>query len=819
MFDIILEDACVGNLKHVSLSLPRDKLIVFTGVSGSGKSTLAKDVIYMECQRQYLEAINLQGIPKPNIKSMKHTSPAIIVTQHSYNKNPRSTVGTITNLYTDLRMIYEKLGERTCDMCKKTIRPYDCIEEIEKQGNEFQVYLFCPHCGNRMPSITRSHFSYNTREGACPKCHGMGTVFTPKVETILDETKSIQDGGVRYFEKRFGVYQSEIFFKALQFYQVAGLKSLPIKDLSEQQRAILLYGVESVEVRNLFLNHKIPKKVSEGKFEGVIPILLGRVSKKGGISDTLAPYFSDEQCCVCQGERLNLKSCEVKVMNTRLPQLVNQSLEEVLQWIHMLKEYCSNEVAEIIQDYVGDMETKIQRLIRIGLGYLSLKRQVMSLSGGEAQRLKLAALLDSEVCGILYILDEPSIGLHAKDSEGILMILKELRDRGNTVVVIEHDFNILKEADEIIEIGPFAGIHGGRIVASGSWDTMVHNKTTLTSMYANKSTLLNPVHFAKKHIHIKGAHLYNLKHINVDIPLNVLTCITGVSGSGKSTLIFRILAQSLQVPVGCISIRGLEEIDEVITIHQSQQIRSRRSSVATFTSLYDLIRVIFASSEDALKKGLEAKHFSFNVSGGRCEGCEGLGYVISNLLFFEDIEVVCPICHGQRFHDDVLSIKVSDKNILDVLHMSVEDACIHFKDHHPIMKILTLLSDVGLSYLTLGQSLSTLSGGEIQRLKLVKQLLMKKKNHTLYLIDEPTVGLHPYDIEHFMVLVKRLIEEGNSVVIVEHNLQLIAQADWIIDLGVEGGVHGGNLIVQGTPQEIMDCKNSYTGTYLKKEVQ
>lgn len=817
MKDMIVHDACVGNLNHVSLTLPKNKLIVFTGVSGSGKSTLAKDVIYMETQRQYLEAINLQGIPKPNIAYMKNTSPSILITQHSYQKNPRSTLGTLTNIYTDFRMIYEKIGKRTCTSCGNLINPSTCIEEVEKHGNDYEVFLYCPHCNQRIPAFTRSHFSYNTREGACPACSGLGTKLSYRLEAILDDTKPLQDGGVRFFEKRYAQYQSDNFFKALEHYHISCPKDTLLKDYTEAQKALLLYGVKSEQVDQLFPHFPIPKKANDGMFEGVLPILMRRVSQKGGIRGALKEYFYDEVCDTCHGERLHEKSRNVHVCGTRLPQLSNLTLEELKKWLQQLVDTIDKTQYHIIKDYVLDSHTKIDRLVRLGLGYLSLERQAMTLSGGESQRVKLAAVLDSEVTGILYILDEPTIGLHTKDTQGILQILKELRDRENTLIVIEHDINLIKEADEIVELGPFAGNYGGEIVAQGSWKEMMANEKSLLSKHA--SFLSQPQHsrHASSFITIHDAYLHNLKHIDVSIPLGVLTCVTGVSGSGKSTLIFEVLAKSTLTPTGCKKIVGLEQIDEIITISQSEILRTRRSNIATYTSLFDAVRKLYGNHPNAKQKGLQPKHFSFNVEAGRCEACAGLGYVVSNMLFFEDVEVPCPVCHGQRFQEEVLLVKVNGKNILEVLQMSVEEASIHFKEYTPILKVLDLLKEVGLQYVTLGQSLTTLSGGEVQRLKLANELLEKKNKHTLYLIDEPTTGLHPYDILHFTKLIQRLVDEGNSVVIVEHNMQLITQADWIIDMGKEGGTHGGSIVVQGTLADIKTCSSSYTGLYLRKE--
>ncbi|MGX8850822.1 excinuclease ABC subunit UvrA [Amedibacillus sp. YH-ame10] len=816
MLNMKMIDAYEGNLKHISLELPKHKLIVFTGVSGSGKSTLARDVIYNECQRQYLEAMNFQGIHKPKVETMKCVSPSIIITQNTYHKNPRSSLGTITNIYTDLRMIYEKLGERNCPICDELFDPSQCKEEVVKNGTDFDVFLYCPHCKSRIPAFTRTHFSYNTREGACPSCKGMGTTLSIREDVVIDENKSLEEGAITYWEKRYGEYQIEIFYKALDHFKLPKPTHCPIKEYTIQQKTILLYGVDCKEVVEMFPQSKLPKQVAQGRFEGVVPILMRRVSTKG-LSEQMKTYFINDVCPICHGERLAQESGAVLIMNTRLPQLTKLTLEELLDWIQQLTKHLEEDKYLIVEAYIQDIQTKIKRLIRIGLQYLCLDRMAMTLSGGEAQRLKLAASLDSEMTGMLYILDEPTIGLHTKDTQGILQVLKELRDRGNTLLVIEHDIDIIKEADHIVELGPGAGLHGGEIVISGTWDEIMHcEHSSLTQYIKQKPAYTMEPLKAKGYLEIKNAYLHNLKNIDVKIPLGVFTCVTGVSGSGKSSLILQVLASSFQYPTGCDALIGKEAIDEVISIHQNEILRTRRSNIATYTGLYTHIRELYGTSEEAKKKNLQAKDFSFNVKGGRCETCEGLGYVISNMLFFEDIEVQCPSCHGQRFQSQVLSIQLKQKNIIDILTMSVEDALQHFNAHKKIAHILDLLMDVGLGYLTLGQSLTTLSGGEVQRLQLAKELLNKKKKHTLYLIDEPTTGLHPKDIEHFMKVLVRLVKEGNSVIVVEHNLQMITQADWIIDLGKEGGIHGGEIVAQGSVQDLMKCEHSYTGMFMKQ---
>lgn len=817
MANLILKGVREGNLKNISLALPREKLIVLTGVSGSGKSTLAMDTIYQECQRQYLEAMNFQGIQKPKIEYMKNGSPAIMITQQSYHKNPRSSVGTMTDIYTDLRMIYEKLGKRVCPHCHNEIYASDCPEEVVKKDDDFEVFMYCNLCNHRMKKITRGCFSYNTREGACQTCQGLGEVMSLREERVIEESLSLEDGAVSYWEKRYKEYQIDIFYRACQLYGCPLAAHTPVTSFTKIQKTLLCYGVGSDEVRMLCPTITSPKTVSDGKFEGVYTILWRRISEKKTVPKQYQDFITKKTCPDCHGERLHEQSRSITVMDTMLPQISSKTLVEVQAWIQQLEESLCEDKEQQVDVYLADMKTKIHRILNVGLGYLSLDRQVMTLSGGEAQRIKLAATLDCELTGMIYILDEPTVGLHPKDTIGILQILKELRDKGNTLLVIEHDSDIIKEADYLVDIGPGAGTYGGNVVAQGSMVDVMNTPSSLTGAYLhNLYTEKLAYRTGQGEITIKEASLYNLKHIDVHIPCKTLTCITGVSGSGKSTLVFEVLAKSsAQYPHGCKSVHGLEQFESIITVEQAPMSRMKRSNVATFSGVYTEIRGIFGNLDQAKDLNLSARYFSFNVSGGRCETCEGLGYVVSNMLFFEDIEVPCPVCGGKQFHDHVLSVTFKGYSIKDVLHMEVAEICALFQEYPKVTKIVELLKDVGLGYLELGQSLTTLSGGEGQRLKLARELLQNSSHNNLYLIDEPTQGLHPKDVEDFLVLLHTLVERGNTVVVVEHNVQLIQEADWILDLGVEGGNHGGEIIAMGTPHDIKNNPASVTGQFLK----
>ncbi|PXX76180.1 ATP-binding cassette domain-containing protein [Dielma fastidiosa] len=811
MSAIIIKGARTGNLKNIDATIPKQQLVVLTGVSGCGKSTLAIDTLFQECQRRYLEAMGMQGIQKPKLDSLSGGSPAILITAgHSVN-NPRSSLGTMSNIYTDLRMLYEKLSARRCPICHELFDQSMIKEETEKQEDSFKVYIHCPHCHARIEKLTRSHFSYNTREGACTACQGLGQELMLNESKLIDETLSLKAGAVAYWEARYKEYQIDLYEKALKVYGLPAVHDLPVKDFSEAQKSLLLDGTDNPWIRIAYPHIKAPKTVSEGLFEGVRPILWRRLSEKGSLSKQLAPYFIEGECRECHGERLNMLSREASIMHTRLPELVQYSLEALWQWIDCLEKQCSQEQLVLVEVYLLDLKTKLQRLINAGLSYLTLDRQTMTLSGGELQRIRLAAALDSELSGVLYILDEPTTGLHAKDTEGIIQLMNKLKAMGNTVLVIEHDPDVMKAADQIIDMGPGAGRFGGEIVAQGSFEELQKQASSITGQYFKKQrTCQGKNRQPQGWIEIINATRNNLKHLDIKLPINVLCAVTGVSGSGKSTLIFEVLAKQQ----ACDAILNLQQFKKIIAIEQTPLNRMKRSNVATYSTLFTEIRKIYAKQGYAA--GLTPRHFSFNAPGGRCEHCQGLGTVTSNLLFFNDIEVTCPICHGRQFSDDVLKIKFKGYNIHEILHLSIMEAAIVFQEFPKLMKILTLLIDSGLGYLELAQSCTTLSAGEAQRLKLANELNQSQKQGNLYLIDEPTTGLHPLDIDNFLKLLQRLVDQGNTVIVVEHNLQLIRQADYIIDLGPLGGIHGGKVIAQGTPLEISENPESITGHYLKE---
>ncbi|MDF2921523.1 MAG: transporter related [Paenibacillaceae bacterium] len=817
MSNIIIRGAREGNLKNISLEIPRDKLVVFTGLSGSGKSTLAVDVLFNECQRQYLEAIGLQGIQKPKVDSIRNVSPAILISQTEANKNPRSTVGTKTDIYTDLRMIYEKLGVRTCPHCHATVSAAECREEVEKTDGDFKVFMYCKQCSCAMEKLTRTHFSYNTREGACPACEGLGKVLTVKKENVVDESISLENGAVDFWEHKYAEYQISCLYNAFRHYHIPVPEHLPVAEFSDIQKSILYDGVENDAVKRAFPELQPPKTVAAGRFEGVLPTLWRRMSDKGGDAKQLNDYFDFDTCPDCRGERLGELSRSAMVKGTRLPELSALSLEQLLDWIRTLESSLSDTERRLAELYLLDLSTKIQRIANVGLGYLSLDRQTITLSGGELQRVKLAAALDSDLTGIIYIMDEPTIGLHPKDTEGMIAILKKLRDRGNTVIVIEHDPDVMAQADYIVDIGPGSGKHGGEIIGAGTWEELKRQETSVTGAFLQKRRPDRPQlrKGTGEAIEVRNANLHNLKNVDVRFPVGCLVSVTGVSGSGKSTLVFEVLAAAggKKHSSGNI-VSGLEQFDRIVTIEQAAISRMKRSNVATYSEVYAEIRKIFGGLQESRDKGLSAKHFSFNTPGGRCENCEGLGYVTSNMLFFANIEVICPVCGGRQFNDEVLSVRYNGYTINNILHMSIEEALHAFNSHPRIRRILELLQDVGLGYLELGQTLTTLSGGEGQRLKLAKELINRTGKMSLYLMDEPTTGLHPVDVDNFLALLNRMVDSGNTVIVVEHNQQVIGASDWIIDLGPEGGKNGGQIIFEGTPRDIGSCAESMTARYM-----
>ncbi|RTQ96252.1 excinuclease ABC subunit UvrA [Lysinibacillus telephonicus] len=815
---IDIQGARENNLKNISLSIPKQKLVVLTGPSGSGKSTLAMDTLQRECQRQYMESMGMptDGVSKPKVDSIIGLFPSISVGQHVTNRNPRSTVGTVTDMYTYLRLIYEKLGERKCPSCHKMIPPTLNGEMNEETG--YKQFIYCPHCQERLEKLTRSHFSFNTIEGACPTCDGMGKVVDIDLNAVFNEDLSLVGGcvSIAMWAGTYGEYQKGIVKAAAKHYGIPFDEHLPLKDYSIELKDLLYYGVESEQFTAHFPNVKPPKAVGKGKFEGILTGMWRRYKEKGGNSGE-ADYFYSHQCPNCEGKKLKRESREVYVNGQSITDISSGSLEDIHEWLKNLQESLTDENSQLIETFLHDLITKVTRIIDVGLGYLSMDRQTVTLSGGEAQRLRLASILGSGLTGVLYILDEPTSGLHPKDTKGLVKVMKQLRDLGNTVLVIEHDIEVMKEADHIIDIGPGAGIFGGTVVGEGTLQELIVQKDSVTGAYLREN---EPFESKTRkgigdYLIIHNATKHNLRSVTTKIPLGCFVSVTGVSGSGKSSLVFDVLANSINgTSEGCEKIEGLDKVQKVISVNQSPLGRMQRSNIATYTDIFTSMRNLFASLPEAKENRLQPKDFSFNTPGGRCENCQGLGFITLEMSFLPDLEVQCPVCHGNRFKEEILNVTYKEYTISSLLDLSVEESLPLFEDNKKMVPMIRLLSEIGLGYLKWGQSLTTLSGGEGQRLKLSKELIKQSKDHTLYLLDEPSTGLHPSDIKQLLLLLNRLVDAGNTVIVVEHNSEIIRQSDWIIDLGPEGGKAGGMIIAEGTPEEVSKNSLSYTGAFL-----
>lgn len=841
---ISIRGARLHNLKNINLDIPKNKLVVLTGLSGSGKSTLGFDILNKEGTRQYLESLGLisHGMSKPPVDSITGLSPTISIDQHISNHSPRSTVGTATEIYTYLRVLFARLGHRPCPHCGKDVPPpFDVAStEWESESNDEEDNTIadtsfpCPHCGAPIPEIGMAHFSFNKPEGACPTCTGLGTVHQVNLRKLVDENKSILEGGVYGWDHHYIKYYTDTFRAATEFYGHHFDLSLPIKDYSQQQYDFLFFGVLDPRFRRHFPDKEPPTTVSKGRLEGIATNLLRRYAER--IQDVeyrekMEELLLKQTCSDCQGTRLKTESRVVTVNGKTIIQLSQIPLFDLGLWLQNLPSTFTPNEHNIAAAILTDLQERIHRLVEVGAGYLTLERDSPSLSAGESQRLRLASLLGSSLTGLLYVFDEPTIGLHQRDTQRLINVLCRLRDLGNTVLVIEHDLEMITTADYVIDFGPRAGKHGGQVVAAGIPEQIMKQTGSITADYLS-GKLSIPLSDRNrkpedKNITIRGARHHNLQNINVSLPLGLFIAVTGVSGSGKSSLVFDIIDRALRqslysasdVPGEHDRIDGIELIDKVITIDQQHIGRIPRSNAATYTDTFTPIRKAFADTEEAKIRGLTARHFSFNVPGGRCERCEGSGMLTVKMHFLPDVEVLCPVCHGKRFTQEVLSVRYRDHDISQVLDLTVEEALALVKDVPAARSRLQVLNDVGLGYLQLGQPATTLSGGEAQRIKLSKELGRKGNGHTLYLLDEPTTGLHLDDIARLLGILQRLVDTGNTVIVVEHNLELIKTADWIIDLGPEGGAAGGRLLAFGTPEQVAQVEDSFTGQYLRNLIQ
>lgn len=938
---IIIKNAKVHNLKNINLEIPRDKLVVITGLSGSGKSSLAFDTLYAEGQRRYVESLSsyarqfLGMMDKPEVESIEGLSPAISIDQKTTSKNPRSTVGTVTEIYDYIRLLYARIGIPYCPKCGKKIEKQtidqivDSVLELEegskiqvlapivrgrkgefvkqlesyqKEGfirarvdgeifelsdeikleknkkhnieivvdrlvikedirprlaesietalhyaenlvliqdsskNEEKMYstnYACPDCDISFEELSPRMFSFNNPYGACPSCTGLGFLMKMDEDLIIpDKNKTLYDGikafGASTMKK--GDTMAKMYFESIAKYYGVKIKDVPIKKLPRSFMEKILYGTGDDVIDFEYTSFAGTRKFSQ-PFEGVIPTLERRhnETKSQGMRDFYEFYMSEMDCPTCHGSRLNENALAVKVGSKNINELTDMQIFKVKEYLNSLK---LTKTEEMIADQIlKELNKRLQFLIDVGLDYLTLSRSAGSLSGGEAQRIRLATQIGSGLTGVLYILDEPSIGLHQRDNDKLIATLKRLRDLGNTVLVVEHDEDTMYAADQIIDIGPGAGVHGGNVIAQGTAEEIKLTDGSITGDYLSKRKQIKVPKTRRKSngksIEVKGAVEHNLKNIDVKFPLGQFVCITGVSGSGKSTLINEILFKSIykelnksNIKVGkCKEVKGIENIDKIINIDQSPIGKTPRSNPATYTGVFDYIRDLFAGTNEAKMRGYDKGRFSFNVPGGRCEACSGDGVLKIEMHFLSDIYVPCEVCKGKRYNKETLEVKYKGKTISDVLEMTVEEALEFFKNLPKIKNKIQTLYDVGLGYIKLGQPSTTLSGGEAQRVKLATELSKKPTGKTLYILDEPTTGLHIADVHKLVDILQRLVDTGNSIIVIEHNLDLIKTADYIIDLGPEGGDKGGEIVAVGTPEQIIKNDKSYTGKFLKKFIE
>ena len=838
---ITVRGARLHNLKNVALSIPKNQLVVLTGVSGSGKSTLGFDILNHEGQRQYLESLGLVpfGMAKPPVDAISGLSPSVSVDQHLANRSPRSTVGTTTDIYSWLRVLFARLGHRPCPNCGQDIPPAfdpasaDSDREASVAEDETSApdeTVACPHCGAPVPALVMGHFSFNKPEGACPTCTGLGVVQQANLPRLVDDDKSIEGGAVADWNTVYITYQTSVLRAAAAHYGFDFDPSQPVKDFTPALRDLLFFGVGSPRFRRHFPTVEPPKTVSGGRFEGVTTALLRRYAEHSQDPDyleKLGDLVITTTCPDCEGTRLRPESRAVTVHGETIIALSRLSLGDLDAWLADLPARLNADERLVAAPILDPLHEGIARIVEVGAGYLTLERSSPTLSAGEAQRLRLASLLASSLSGVLYVFDEPTIGLHQRDTHRLMGVLRRLRDLGNTVLVIEHDLDLIRAAETVVDFGPGAGKHGGQVVAVGTPAEVAEQPRSITGDYlAGRAVIPVPPRRrppTDKALTVRGARHHNLQDITVRFPLGLLVAVTGVSGSGKSSLVFDILDPGLRrrlfgasdAPGEHDALDGVEHLDKVITIDQAHIGRIPRSNAVTYSDLFTPIREAFAATPEARRRGWSARHFSFNVPGGRCERCEGMGVLTVKMQLLPDMEVRCPTCHGRRFTTETLAVRYQDHDIAQVLDLTVEEALDVFKDVPAARSRLQVLSDVGLGYLQLGQPATTLSGGEAQRVKLAKELGRRVTGRTLYLLDEPTTGLHLADTARLLGVLHRLVEAGNTVLVVEHNLDVVKTADWVIDLGPEGGAGGGWVIAEGTPEQIAETPGSYTGEYLR----
>ncbi|EIE3639665.1 excinuclease ABC subunit UvrA [Staphylococcus pseudintermedius] len=930
---IVVKGARAHNLKNVDIELPKNQLIVMTGLSGSGKSSLAFDTIYAEGQRRYVESLSayarqfLGQMDKPDVDTIEGLSPAISIDQKTTSKNPRSTVATVTEIYDYIRLLYARIGKPFCpnhgieiesqtvqqmvdrimeleertkiqllapvvnhrkgtheklltDISKKgyvrvrvdgEIMDVTQVPELDKNKNhtieivvdrlvvkpgietrladsietvleladgrlvvdiidgdklEFSEKHACPICGFSIGELEPRMFSFNSPFGACPTCDGLGQKLTVDLDLVVpDKDKTLNEGAILPWEPTSSDFYPSMLKRVCEVYKINMDK--PFKKLTERQRNIILYGSGDKEIEFTFKSKFGQERKRTMPFEGVVPNIERRYHESPSeyVREMMQKYMGEQVCETCHGQRLSREALSVYVAGKNVGEVVEQSIKEALTYYENIE--LTEQDAQIAHLILKEITSRLAFLNNVGLDYLTLNRSSGTLSGGEAQRIRLATQIGSRLSGVLYVLDEPSIGLHQRDNDRLIHTLQEMRDLGNTLIVVEHDEDTMIAADYLVDIGPGAGEHGGEVVASGTPKQVMRNAKSLTGQYlSGKKFIPVPEHrrpVTDRKISVKGARSNNLKNVDVDFPLSVMNVVTGVSGSGKSSLVNEVLYKSLAKAINKSKIKpgehdeitGMDQIDKIIDIDQSPIGRTPRSNPATYTGVFDDIRDVFASTNEAKVRGYQKGRFSFNVKGGRCEACKGDGIIKIEMHFLPDVYVPCEVCHGKRYNRETLEVTYKGKNIANVLEMTVEDATQFFENIPKIKRKLQTLVDVGLGYITLGQPATTLSGGEAQRVKLASELHKRATGRSIYILDEPTTGLHVDDISRLLKVLNRLVENGDTVVIIEHNLDVIKTADNLIDLGPEGGDGGGTILATGTPEEIAAIPESYTGRYLK----
>lgn len=818
--EIVLKGGRQNNLKDINIKIPKLKLTVITGVSGSGKSSLAFDTIYAEGKRRYLDnlsnAAKMQDqIEKPEFDSLQGLTPTIAIEQKKGSQNPRSTVGTLTGILDYLRMLYVAIGISYCPYCGKPLK------KLNKNKNS------CPSCNLLFSPITTSSFNPNTHVGACHDCNGLGLIYEINPDAILaNEELSILDGATHWWGKLRRKKLTGNWFIGELYAVAESMKvdlDLPWKSLPSEFKKAILYGTGD-KIYNFTYNSRGRETVISRPVSGAFSHItrLFREAKKD--DNSYKQYMTTIPCSTCKGELLCTEARYTTILGWRLPELTKMPIDKLNNWIITLEDNLPEEDKNKVLDIFPDIKMRISNLIQVGLDYLTLDRTAPTLSGGELQRVRLSSQLGSDLVGLTYILDEPSIGLHPSDHHLMIDTMKKLRDKGNTVIVVEHDKDTMLAADHIIDVGPGAGVHGGEIIAAGNVNNIINNPASLTGKYLKNTEglPLPEIQNPKQWLTLFGCTENNLKNITVDFPLHRICCITGVSGSGKSTLVFDTLIPALEEVINKKRLinhnfkqfKGFEEINGFIHMDQTPIGKSTRSITATYIGAFDAIRKIFASQNDAKNLALSDKFFSFNSKEGQCPACEGHGQIKVAFQYMADHYVKCPECKGKRYNDKVLEVRYKNKNISDILDMDVSEAAIFWKDESEVFNKLSILEEVGLPYIKLGQSTTTFSGGESQRLKLAKELSSRQKNHMLYILDEPTTGLHFNDVEKLIDIFKKLVASNHTVFIIEHNMDIIRAADWIIDIGPKGGKLGGTIVATGTPSELRNNENSITGKFI-----